>query len=74
MLYYGHGNTFERSNAMSEENPTRLEKIIWQIPDVRDRTAIAAAIFMAMDNRELFTKHAGTYGMECLDRIMGEVS
>jgi len=49
---------------------SRFEQFIQNVPDVRDRLAIAAAIFMAVDNRAMFTKRAGTYGMECLDRLM----
>jgi hypothetical protein len=51
---------------------TRFEKYILEIPDVRDRLAIGAAIFMAVDNPAMFTKRAGTYGKECLDRLMAQ--
>jgi len=48
---------------------TRFEEILQPL-NVQERLAISAALFIAEDNEAEFKRRFGTYGWECLMKIM----
>lgn len=52
--------------------PSRFETIVQELPDSQDRIAISIAVFMAHENKEEFTRRAGTFGWQALERLLAK--